>query len=157
MSFYEDQLRSLSDDVVQMNCKMIEQEVHLDDVQFAALLLDGIFDEFRTTSGWPENQMKFCAPHNPLSYKSKPSEILTPMNDGAFGVTATFICGKQKVEELVTIRSIDGAKFEFKFGPESVVFSLAEMPCCPPFAPGIVMEMLGARLVMGALQTRFQQ
>ena len=155
MSFYDELLDLTTGRTGSVPCKVQTRRIDLDEGQFAGFVIDTIFDEFRKTSEWPERNLKFSEPEVPLRYHRTPSEVMTSTNDGARGVKAIFICGAKQVEELITVRGLDGAKYELKFGSDTMVFSIAEMPCCPPFSPGIVISVLGARLVTEVLQNRF--
>lgn len=126
-----------------------------DHQQLHSLILDLIFEEFRKTTDWPEKKLKFSEPDKPLHYCLKPSEILKITQDGSLGATAIFICGKQKIEEVVTIREIDANKYELKFGRTKTTFNLAELPFCPPLSPFDVISELGTKLIMEVIQGRF--
>ena len=157
MSFYDELLKSSSGRAftTSVPCEVQSVRVDLDDDQFAAMIMDEIFEEFRTIFEWPEQNLKFSEPETPVHHTSKPSEVLTSITDGARGAKAIFICGTRQVEELITIRDIDGKRYELVLGPETMTFNLAEMPFCPPFSPGTLISTLGAKLIMGVLLSRF--
>lgn len=156
MSFYNRMVKASTEIVFRSEAAvLIQKEVHLtDEVEIAGSMLDMIFREFRELAEWPDDKLKFAAPGTSNPFAFQPSDILTRTKDAAAGVTAVFLCGRKTIEDHVSWRELDSDRCELKICSETFSFSFANMPLCPPFAPGIVIAVLAAKTIMGSLENR---
>lgn len=155
MSFYNRMVKASTEIVFRSEAELIETEVHLTDkVDIAGSMLDLIFREFRELAEWPDDKLRFAAPGSSNHFAFQPSDVLARTKDATAGVTAVFICGRKTIEDHVSWRELDADRYELKICSETLSFSFANMPPCPPFAPGIVIAVLAAKIIMGTLENR---